>query len=197
MAESDSWSTFDSNSEDDLAAQLALPRHERNFVVPGEASPTPPPVPPTSRQASSSKRRTPSTEGRTPQPKWKERLREHSSSPLSTAVALPVADRNSLSASAPTSQARRSRLSEPISLVSNDSLSRPRQERPRLIQTNSKRAVSVEKIHRLSSLRAETEDTRRGSAMFEAMEDAGLLPRSGSDNKNGTQKSNLSGPAFL
>jgi hypothetical protein len=65
-----------------------------------------------------------------------------------------------------------------------------------LVQTNSKRPVSVDKIQRLSSLKAETEDARQ-SAMFEAMEGAGLMPRSASSTKNDTQKSNVSGPAFL
>ena len=192
----DYYTTESSMSEADLAAELALPRHQRNFVLPGEASPTPPPAPPTSRQASS-RQSTLSTENGRPRQKWKERLRDHSSSPLSTAVAVPLADRNSISASAKVSQGRRSRLSEPLSLVSNDSLSRAKLERPRLVQTNSKRPVSVEKVRRLSSLKAETEDTRPGSEMWEAMEGAGLMPPNSIDGKEDTQKSNMSGAAFL
>ena len=194
--DSDSWSTL-SSQDDDLAAQLALPRHQRNFVVPGEASPTPPPAPPASLQGSSTRNVTPLSEGGKPRQKWKERLREHSSSPLSTAVVVPVSESNSPNPNTRASQPRRSRLSEPLSLVSNDSLSRAKLERPRLVQTNSKRPVSVEKIQRLSSLKAETEDTRPGSEMWEAMEGAGLMPPNSGDAKDGTQRSNMSGPAFL
>ena len=176
---------------------MALPRHERSWVLPGEASPTPPPAPPTSRKGSSSRQGTSPSRAGEPRQKWRERLREHSSSPLSTAVAIPLGDRNSLSASARVSQARRSRLSEPMSLVSNDSLSRPKPERPSLVQRNSRRPVRVEKVQRLSSLKAEAEDARPGSEMFEALEGAGLMPTSGPEGKNATQKSNLSGPAFL
>ena len=197
MRESDSWSTFDSHSDDDLAAQLALPRHERNFVVPGEGSPTPPPAPPSSMRASNSRNITPASEGGRARQKWKERIRDHSSSPLSTAVAVPVSEANSPSLNVKPSAVRRSRLSEPLSLVSNDSLSRPKLERPRLVQTKSNRPVSVEKVQRLSSLKAETEDARPGSEMWEAMEEAGLMPPNSSDVKDGTQRSNMSGPAFL
>ena len=189
--------TSSSISEAEMMAEMALPRHQRSWVYPGEASPTPPPAPPGTRQPSSMPRRTPSSEAAEPRQKWRDRLREHSSSPLSTAVAVPVAERDSLSASAKVSQARRSRLSEPLSLVSNDSLSRPKLERPRLIRTNSKRPVSVEKCQRLSSLRAEAEDTRPGSEMWEAMEEAGMMPPNSSDGKKGTQRSDRSGPAFL
>ena len=194
--DSDSWSTL-SSQDDDLAAQLALPRHQRNFVVPGEASPTPPPAPPASLQGSSTRNVTPLSDGGRPRQKWKERLREHSSSPLSTAVVVPVSEGNSPNPNSRTSHTRRSRLSEPLSLVSNDSLSRGKVERPRLVQTNIKRPVSVEKVQRLSSLKADTEDTRPGSEMWEAMEGAGLMPPNSSDARDGTQRSNMSGPAFL
>lgn len=195
--ESESWSTYYSNSEEDLAAQLALPRHERNFVVPGEASPTPPPAPPASVQASSTRSFTPASVNARPRQKWKEKLREQSSSPLSTAVAVPVSEANSPHLDGKTSGARKNRLSEPLALVSNDSLSRGKVERPRLVQTKSNRPVSVERIHRLSSLKAETEDARPGSEMWEAMEGAGLMPPNSSEVRDGTQRSNASGPAFL
>ncbi|KAK3722790.1 phosphate system positive regulatory protein pho81 [Vermiconidia calcicola] len=187
--------TSSSISEADFVAEMNLPRHQRSFVFPGEASPTPPPAPPTSRQASSGRQSTTFSESGKPRQKWRDRL--HDSSPLSTAVAVPLAERDSLSPDAKVSQMRRSRLSEPLSLVSNDSLSRGKLERPRLVHTNSKRPVSVEKVQRLSSLRAETEDVRPGSEVWEAMEGAGLMPPSSTEGKNGTQKSNMSGPAFL
>ncbi|KAK3697690.1 phosphate system positive regulatory protein pho81 [Vermiconidia calcicola] len=180
--------TSSSISEADFVAEMNLPRHQRSFVFPGEASPTPPPAPPTSRQASSGWQSTTFSESGRPRQKWRDRL--HDSSPLSTAVAVPLAERDSLSPSAKVSQMRSSRLSEPLSLVSNDSLSRGKLERPRLVQTTSKRPVSVEKVQRLSSLRAETEDVRPGSEVWEAMEGAGLMPPNSTEGKSGTQKSN-------
>jgi len=136
-----------------------------------------------------------SSGGELPRQKWKERLRERSSSPLSTAVAVSVTDTHSSSAPIEARTRRRSRLSEPMSLVSTDSLSKGKLERLRLVHTTSKRPVSVERVQRLSSLRAETEDVRPGSEMWEAMEGAGLMPPTiGGD---GTQRSDWSGPAFL
>ncbi|KAK3653156.1 phosphate system positive regulatory protein pho81 [Elasticomyces elasticus] len=166
----------ESMSEEDWRTQMTLPRHQRPFVLPGEASPTPPPAPPTSRQPSSGGRRSaysPQT-GATRQ-KWKERAKGRSSSPLATAVAVSAADRSSLSAQGNASQIRRSRLSEPIDLASKDSINRPKTERPRLVHTSSGRPVSVESVKRLSSFRAEagTEtDTQAGSEM----EGSGLVP---------------------
>ena len=192
---SDFYTTSSSISGADLAAEMALPRDQRPWALPGE-TPTPPPA----NQACSLRSNDWASRSERRRQLWKERLREHSSSPLSTAVAVavPVTDRSPLSADAKASQARRSRLSEPISLVSNDSLSRTNKlERPRLVQTNSKRPVSVEKCQRLSSLKAETEDARPGSEMWEAMEGAGLLSPSRGDGEDGTQKSNMGGPAFI
>lgn len=191
------YTTSSSISEKDYTAEMALPRNERSWVLPGEASPTPPPGPPTSRQGSGAKKSTAPNRAYKPRQKWQERLREHSSSPLSTALAVPLADRRSLSASARVSQARRSKISEPMSLVSNDSLSRTKPERPRLVHANSRRPVSIEKVQRLSSFKAETDDARPGSEMFEALEEAGLMPPSVADGKETSQKSNFSGPAFL
>jgi hypothetical protein len=197
-ASSDYYSTSSSITESDLAAEMALPKHQRSWVLPGEASPTPPPAPPTSRQASSGRARTPSDEYVGPRQRWKERLREQSSSPLSTAVAVPINERSPKPGTVRAVQNRRSRINEPLNLVSNDSLSRAKQERPRLIHTNSKRPVSVEKVQRLSSLKAETEDTRPGSEMYEAMSEAGLMsPPVKGEKRDGTQRSNMSGPAFL
>lgn len=191
--------TPSSSSEPDYMAEMALPRGERSWVLPSEASPTPPPCPEL-RKASGTESSNVPSKSVEPRQKWKERLREHSSPPLSTALAIPLADRNSLSASARASQVRRSKISEPISLVSNDSLSRSKPERPRLVHTSSRRPVSVEKVQRLSSLKAEAvEDARAGSEMFEALEGAGLMPPKLSDGreKEASQKSNFSGPAFL
>lgn len=186
-----------SNSEAEWRAEMALPRHERSWVLPNEASPTPPPGPPTSRQPSSSRKITPSSRDSEARQKWKSRFRdrEHSSSPLSTAVAVPIAPDRSTSTKA---QQKRNRLSEPIDLVSSDSLSKGKLERPRLVQTNSKRPVSVEKVQRLSSLKAETDDARPGSEVWEAMEGAGLMPPNSRDGKDsGSRRSDMSGPAFI
>lgn len=189
-----------SNSEAEWRAEMALPRNERSWVLPNEASPTPPPVPPTSHQPSTSRRMTPSSGDSEARQKWKARFREHSSSPFSTAVAIPIAADHRNGAAALTGsmgEHRRNRLSEPISLVSSDSLNRNKQERPRLVHTNSKRPVSVDKVQRLSSLKAETEDARPGSEVWETMESAGLMPPNPSKGKDGTQRSSLSGPAFI
>ena len=193
-------------SDDDLAAQLALPRHQRSFVLPGEASPTPPPAPPASRQPSSARHSAAGADYGGPRQKWKERMKECSSSPLSTAVAVTVGDSSSAPTNDKKAQARRSRLSEPISLVSNDSVSRARQERPRLVHTNSQRPVSVEEVKRLSSLKAETgteTDTQVGSEFWAdvehgtELEGSGLMPKVPPGSKANTQRSNMSGPAFL
>ncbi|KAK6396625.1 hypothetical protein LTR65_008523 [Meristemomyces frigidus] len=203
---SSSISDDDLRAEMALAAKMALPRHKRSWVRPGEASPTPPPAPPTSRQASSARHTTPSGESSGPRQRWKDRIKDRSSSPLSTAVAVPAGDPGSVSAIDKVSQARKSRLSEPLSLVSNDSVSRARPERPRLVHTNSKRPVSVEEVKRLSSLKAETgtkTDTQAGSEMWEdtehgsELEGSGLMPKPLAESKSNTQRSNMSGPAFL
>lgn len=195
-ASSEYCSTASSITEGDLAAEMALPRHKRSWVLPGEASPTPPPAPPTSRQPSSGRGSQPAA-GSRPRQKWKDRLRERSSSPLATAVAVPLGERSPNLAGIKKGSKRRSSLSEPMSLVSNDSLNRGKLERPRLVHTNSKRPVSVEKVQRLSSLHAETEDSRPGSEMWEAMEGAGLMPPTPGESRVGTQRSNMSGSAFL
>ena len=197
----------ESISEEDWRAQMTLPRSQRPFVLPGEASPTPPPGPPTSRQPSSARHSASSVQKGAPWQKWKERSRERSSSPLSTAVAVTAADRSSLAASGNASLARRSRLSEPIDLVSKDSVSRAKMERPRLVHTFSGRPVSVEEVKRLSSLRAETgteTDTQAGSEREaegeRETEGVGLMPRANSEPLEGrvvTQGSNMSGPVFL
>ncbi|KAK3113663.1 polarity establishment/cellular polarization, partial [Teratosphaeriaceae sp. CCFEE 6253] len=170
----------ESLSEEDWRAQLTLPRSQRPFVLPGEASPTPPPGPPTSRQPSSTGRIASSSQQGTPRQAWKERASERSSSPLATAVAISAADRRSLAASGNASLARRSKLSEPIDLVSKDSVTRARMERPKLLHTSSGRPVSVEKVKRLSSLQAET-DAQAGGEMREdtTIEGSGLMPSGG------------------
>ncbi|KAF2479872.1 hypothetical protein BDY17DRAFT_329829 [Neohortaea acidophila] len=201
------YTTDEEISDDDFLAEMAKPRHERTWVVPGEASPTPPPCPPTSRQASSSTRQsTPPSAAiihrqRIVRPKWKD------SNVATSAIQ---------GGKAPL--ARRSRLTGPMSLLSNDSLNRATSKKtaegeqkqkkgaPRLVQASlQKRRISVERPQRWSSFQAETMEgaqTRPGSEMFEALEEAGLmmppppLTPSGSGGV-GSQKSGYSGPAFL
>ncbi|RMZ30192.1 hypothetical protein D0859_05708 [Hortaea werneckii] len=209
------WTTDESSSED-LQTQLALPRHKRNFVLPGEASPTPPPASIASRRASGA-RTTSGSPSSMEALRHKRRQRlghgQRSSSPLATAVAVPIPDRNPLRIQGKTppgsAVSKKSRLSEPLSLVSTDSITRARAERPRLVHTNSKRPVSVEKVQRLSSLKAEagTEtDTQAGSEKWEDIdtgegatdvEGAGLVPKAPSASKVSTARSDVSGPAFL
>ncbi|RMY46492.1 hypothetical protein D0865_09250 [Hortaea werneckii] len=212
---SEDWTTDESSSED-LQAQLALPRHQRNFVLPGEASPTPPPASIASRRASGARTTSgspSSTESLRQKRKQRLRHEQRSSSPLATAVAVPIPDRNPLRVQGKTppgsAVSKKSRLSEPLSLVSTDSITRARSERPRLVHTNSKRPISVEKVQRLSSLKAEpgTEtDTQAGSEKWDDIdmgegandvEGAGLVPKAAPASKVSTVRSDISGPAFL
>ncbi|KAI7514946.1 ankyrin repeat protein nuc-2 [Hortaea werneckii] len=203
------WTTDESSSED-LQTQLALPRHKRNFVLPGEASPTPPPASIASRRASGA-RTTSGSPSSIEALRHKRRQRlghgQRSSSPLATAVAVPIPDRNPLRIQGKTppgsAVSKKSRLSEPLSLVSTDSITRARAERPRLVHTNSKRPISVEKVQRLSSLKAEagTEtDTQAGSEKWEDLdtgegatdvEGAGLVPKAPSASKVSTVRSDV------
>lgn len=205
-----SWSTATSDSagEEEFRAQLALPRHQRSWVVPGEASPTPPPRA-ASRLTSSQRHLSGETEKEAARQKQAEQLSgqgnttQRSPSPLSTAVAVPLADRNSLFVSGRASQARRSKLSEPLTLVSNDSLSSTRRERPRLVHNNSGRPVSVEQVQRLSSLKAEREEEdaeaggEQGEDAISGIDGSGMLGLHSNEAQGGTQRSTMSGRAFL
>ncbi|RMX98759.1 hypothetical protein D0868_09912 [Hortaea werneckii] len=213
--DSENWTTDESSGED-LQAQLALPRHQRNFVLPGEASPTPPPASIASRRASSARTTSASPSSiEALRQKRRQRLSQgrRSSSPLATAVAVPIPDRNPLRVQGKTppgsAVSRKSRLSEPLSLVSTDSITRARSERPRLVHTNSKRPISVRKVQRLSSLKAEPgkeTDTQAGSEKWDGIdmgegetdvEGAGLVPKAAPASKVSTVRSDISGPAFL
>lgn len=209
----DYYTTSSSISEADLATELALPRHQRTWVVPGEASPTPPPGGPThSRDSSAPRIETPPGGSEALRQKWHQRVgADRSSSPLAKALAATTAASGPTTASSrlkARAHATRSahppadprhRLSEPISLISNDSL----HAGARLVPRSSQRPISVEKAQRLSSMKAETEDARPGSEAWEAMEGAGLMPpnsslgREASGGSGLTGGSGLSGPAFL
>ncbi|EME84368.1 uncharacterized protein MYCFIDRAFT_195433 [Pseudocercospora fijiensis CIRAD86] len=203
--------TSDSLNSQDWITELSKPRQERTFVLPGEASPTPPPpsAPPTSRQQS--RQATPDVEGaavpnsaaeRLKQRALKKQLRERSSSPLSQNV--QVINRSSPSVIRKMPSTRRNRLSEPLSLVSADSMHKGR---PRM--GNARRPVSVEEVQRLSSMRAEhdaatTAGSERDPCWLteesdgEDIRGAGLIPPlGGSASKGNTMRSDLSGPAFL
>jgi hypothetical protein len=188
LADNDDWETSsessssaaaDLDAEMELADEMALPRHERSWVLPNEASPTPPPTaPPSHRQASSHRASTPNSalSGRRPKP-WTT-ASSRSISPLASQALDNASTRASLSASAKASRARRSRLSEPMALTSTDSLSKVKAktesgDRPRLAHTRSGRPVSVEDVQRLSSLRAERveeEDVGAGAVMDDGRE---------------------------
>jgi hypothetical protein len=166
LGDNDDWETSsESSSSDDLDAEMelademALPRHERSWVLPNEASPTPPPTaPPSHRQASSHRASTPNSNPSIRRPKPWTTASSRSISPL---AAQALDDSNaSLNASAKASKARRSRLSEPMALTSTDSLSKVKAGAesgnwPRLAHTRSGRPVSMQDVQRLSSLRAE------------------------------------------
>lgn len=208
--------TSDSLNSQDWITQLSKPRQERTFVLPGEASPTPPPpsAPPTSRRQSAQNSRQGATDtvpGSVPstaaerlrQRTLKKQLRERSSSPLSQNV--QIINRSSPSVIRKTPGSQRNRLSEPLSLVSADSMHRGR---PRLGNA-TKRPVSVEEVQRLSSMRAEHDAATTGGSerdpcwLTEESEDedtkgAGLIPPlGGSASKGNTVRSDVSGPAFL
>lgn len=208
-----SWTTTSSSSESDLISpsdaalmnDLALPRHKRGWVIPGECSPTPPPAPPTSRQASSVRSGAHfSASGGSRQ---RSRGQVTSLSPLSTAVMVPVVDNGSYPRHEPAANMTRSRISEPISLVSNDSVSRAhKMERPRLVHTNSKRPVSVDEVARMSSMKVLPSiephslagSERQASLTHDAdVEGSGLMPESGDRETQGSRMSAMSGPVFL
>ncbi|GAB7330326.1 hypothetical protein MBLNU13_g01962t2 [Cladosporium sp. NU13] len=169
LADNDDWETSsessssaaDLDAEMELADEMALPRHERSWVLPNEASPTPPPTaPPSHRQPSSHRASTPNSVLSVRRPKPWTTASSRSISPLASQALDNASTRASLSASAKASRACRSRLSEPMALASTDSLSKVKAktevgDRPRLAHTRSGRPVSVEDVQRLSSLRAE------------------------------------------
>jgi hypothetical protein len=183
-ADSDNWETssessssIDLNAEMELADEMALPRHERSWVLPNEASPTPPPTaPPSNRRPSIHRASTPNSNSSVRRTKPWTNTSSRSISPLA-AQALDNASA-SLSASGKASRLRRSRLSEPMALTSKDSLSKVNakaesSDRPRLAHTRSGRPVSVEDVQRLSSLRAERveeEDVGAGALEDDARE---------------------------
>lgn len=182
---SESSSSNDLNAEMELADEMALPRHERSWVLPNEASPTPPPTaPPSHPRPSSHRASTPNSNLSIRRPKPWTTTSSRSISPLA-AQALDNSSA-SLNASAKASRARRSRLSEPMALTSTDSLSKVKAktesgDRPRLAHTRSGRPVSVEDVQRLSSLRAERveeEDVGAG-AMEENMRERVVTDGSG------------------
>lgn len=192
---SNSWDTIGS---DDWVRDLSKPRNERSWVLPDEASPTPPPASMAEKRRSQSRNSKPSVQD------WRRKLREESSSPLSS-VQLAAAQKASPSGIQQNSQTKKNRLSEPMGLVSVDSLSKTR---TRISQTNSQRPVSVEEVQRLSSMKAEQDAaTIAGSERWndgdseDELKGAGLTSRPPSAGKmQGTQtsaRSDLSGPAFL
>ncbi|THY82225.1 hypothetical protein D6C95_08834 [Aureobasidium pullulans] len=166
----DNWTTTDTssslsrdNSDARAAAQYAeyavemeLPRHQRTWVRPGEASPTPPP---------SSILRTASDSRKAARRKWADRLNRNSSGNLASRSPSPL--RVTLSGvSASGIKGRKQRLKSKFDedkenrdedqlskLVSNDSFSGARQMRGR------KSLVQVEAGNRISSSMAKVEET--------------------------------------
>jgi hypothetical protein len=136
----------DEEAEMELAEEMALPRHERSWVLPNEASPTPPP--PSNHLLPSSHRRqrppihrasTPNSAIRKSKP-WNTTASTATSSRSISPLAIQTLDINNTysrsstnsnngALSSPTklyprSRLRRSRLSEPMALTATDSLSR-------------------------------------------------------------------------
>ncbi|TIA17907.1 hypothetical protein D6C80_03748 [Aureobasidium pullulans] len=140
----------------DHAVEVELPRHQRTWVRPGEASPTPPP---------SSILRTASDSREAARRKWADRLNRNSSGNLASRSPSPL--RVTLSGvSASGIKGRKQRLKSKFDedkenrdedqlskLVSNDSFSGARQMRGR------KSLVQVEAGNRISSSMAKVEET--------------------------------------
>ncbi|QIW98098.1 hypothetical protein AMS68_003616 [Peltaster fructicola] len=184
-------------SSQDLAAEMAKPRHQRSWVLPGEASPTPPPLSTVSRRGSSGRKAMPESEARA---RWKQHAM--SPSPAAYSNTIPGIAEEEQSPTIPKKSPKRrfSYVNEPIGLVSKDSFTRAKyNERPRLGDTKSSRPVSVEKVERLSSLKAEAIDALAGSEIMEEDEQgAGLMgPSHALHSIEGTHKSARSGKAFL
>lgn len=150
-------SAIDRDADRILEEQLTLPRHQRPWVLPNEASPTPSPPTSMARRQPSSYRSSPQSRITKHQQRRTDTSRSVSrSSPLTTQALHGTSPPSS--AKAPAS--RRSRLSEPMALTSTDSLSKVKgkmssPERPRLSYTKRGRPISVEDVQWLSSLRAE------------------------------------------
>jgi len=115
----------------DWVAEAALPRHQRNWVAPGEASPTPPPSS-VLRHGGGFR----ATSAESANQRWKRRLNrdsagqlaERSSSPLSRVVVYGDEERGGAGLASGSSGlgGHRNSLREPLKLISNDSLSRNR-----------------------------------------------------------------------
>lgn len=153
--------TSESVNSDDWIRDLPKPRNERNFVLPGEASPTPPPA-----QLSIQARGNEDA----PVQAWKKCISERASSPLSAHVDISVMDRSS--PLGPRNQRRRKcRLGEPESLDSANNMHES--ARARLACTNVQHPISVNDVQkRTSSVRANHEraaqtQARAGSEQWE------------------------------
>jgi hypothetical protein len=200
VSDSNFTTTSESINDDDneWINDLPKPRHERNFVLPGEASPTPPPAPPASRRGSYMD----APNGNVARPKWKERMADRTSSPLSSNASTAIIDRSSpLGSKRGRKPPRKGRLSEPLDLVSADSMSNTR---PKMIRKSVVRPVSVEGAQkRFRSLRAEREQASAGSEQWvdvdyeEDMSTRQKRVRDRDESALATQRSSLSGPAFL
>ncbi|KAF2718241.1 hypothetical protein K431DRAFT_315128 [Polychaeton citri CBS 116435] len=208
------YTTSSSASLDGLAAEMALPRHQRSWVLPGEASPTPPPraVLPRADPDSGNPRPGPLTA----RERLKKRLNrdskgqlcDYSSSPLSSPVVVAVQNDEQLKRKkyqARSSSRTRNRLSEPLGLVSTDSIAQARGVRMRLLRaTSARRPISIDVSERLSSMKAEHEtETQAGSEVWEAMEGESVkseAPRSlkrRSHQNASLARTSSSGPAFI
>ncbi|KJX96557.1 hypothetical protein TI39_contig614g00007 [Zymoseptoria brevis] len=168
----------DINDDDEWIKDLPKPRNERNFVLPGEASPTPPPAP----QHGSSLH---TAEGENTRPPWKASLAKRSSSPLASHVHTSIMDRSSPLGSRKGKKSPRK--GGPLSLLSGDSMHKT--PKPKFARTNVQRPVSVEvdEVKRFSSMKAQQEQTTGGSEQWIDVDPDGLA----------TQRSSWSGKAFM
>jgi hypothetical protein len=129
-------------------------------------------------------------------------MTERSSSPLSSHIQTGIMDRSSpLGSRKGRKPPRKGRLSEPLSIVSADSMNRTR---PKMARSNAKQPVNVEGLEkRFSSMRAERDQANGGSEQWIDVDIDGQRSRPGSrlmgreESGFATQRSSMSGPAFL
>ncbi|PIA93729.1 hypothetical protein CB0940_04603 [Cercospora beticola] len=195
-------------------AELTKPRHERDWVRPGESSPLTAPAPPPSLAATAQNSRagTPSaTSGASPSrsERWREAqqksARERSASPLSQSHDLNSSPSVIRKHRQPDS-GKKNRMSAPMSLVSADSMHKGRPRISYLDNTSNMPTGSTHEhdfatmagserddanwVTDVESSLSSSEDEIRGTGLV-------IPPLGGSARKDGTGRSDWTGTAFI
>ena len=185
--------TNSSITEEDLQSQLRRPRHQRPWVLPGEASPTPPPETPLSILRRDHPGRVFSA-GEAKRRKLAAKLNRNSHGELADRSMTPLARELIRVADAQITEerersgkkAQRDSMREPLKLISNDSLSRA-------TRVSDQKGKVFDLDERRSSMLMRG---RLGIAEDDEFIGTGLSELR-FDGKTGTVGSNYSGPAFL